>query len=394
MGYSKIKSVSVKDFMGFKEGKISFDEENIINIKGYNDSGKSALLRAISVALFDNYKQKQVKFIRHGADYFRIIIEFDDGIVIIRDKYLNGQSLYEMRKVEEGKEEEILYTSKQGNKLARIQGVPQPIQDYLGLLITDKTCFNYQTCRDAMPVVEYTGSENYQVLHEALHLVELSTATNLINMDRNKKNGEIAELESDYNTYSVLLEKCKDVTKEFVEDLIERDKESDEIESRKNSVSKISSGLNSLVGIKNIPEIEKVDIGQLKDIEGISNLYSNLSGVKTYPELGKLDTLRMKSLNTIYSALKGINGLPEVPEVPKITEDNVSRLKGLGSITKVFNSLSSVIKECKKTDDELSSVSSKLESLVLEAEKKGIRFIRCNNCGTYSSVDVGGHSHE
>mgnify|MGYP003093532149 CR=1 FL=1 len=80
MAYSKITSVEIKNFMGYESGKIQFDESGVINIKGYNDSGKSAMLTACAVAMMDAYKQKQAKFIRFGEDYFGIVVSFDDGV--------------------------------------------------------------------------------------------------------------------------------------------------------------------------------------------------------------------------------------------------------------------------------------------------------------------------
>ena len=44
------------------------------------------------------YPNKQAGYITHGKEYFRIIVAFDDSVVIVRDKYKNGQSLYEMYK--------------------------------------------------------------------------------------------------------------------------------------------------------------------------------------------------------------------------------------------------------------------------------------------------------
>ena len=111
--------------MSFKKAKVAFDETGIINIKGYNDSGKSAVLRGLVVCLMDMFRRNQAKFIRYGEEYFRIVVSFEDGVSILRDKYLNGQSLYEVYK-----NGECVFTTKQGNKLSKVDGVPKPIPDY------------------------------------------------------------------------------------------------------------------------------------------------------------------------------------------------------------------------------------------------------------------------
>ena len=55
-GYSKITTIELINFMVYKHAKISFDEKNIINLKGYNSPGKSSILRALSICFLDAYK--------------------------------------------------------------------------------------------------------------------------------------------------------------------------------------------------------------------------------------------------------------------------------------------------------------------------------------------------
>ena len=94
--YSKLKSIELQNFMGFIKAKATFDESGSLNLKGYNSSGKSAFLTACAVAMMNAFPNKQAKYIHHGMEYFRIVLCFNDGVVIVRDKYKNGQSLYEM----------------------------------------------------------------------------------------------------------------------------------------------------------------------------------------------------------------------------------------------------------------------------------------------------------
>ena len=91
MPHSRITEIKVANLATLKNAKFVFDESGILNIKGYNDSGKSALLQGIAMNLINLIPRVQSKFIRHGADFFRVSISFDDGIEIIRDKYINGQ---------------------------------------------------------------------------------------------------------------------------------------------------------------------------------------------------------------------------------------------------------------------------------------------------------------
>ena len=68
--HSRLLWWSVENFMSIKEAKVEFDDTNIINFKGFNDSGKSAMLRALEVLLSNKYPTEQAKFIKDGESYF------------------------------------------------------------------------------------------------------------------------------------------------------------------------------------------------------------------------------------------------------------------------------------------------------------------------------------
>ena len=139
--YSRLIKWEVFNFMSIEHGECEFDDKNIVNLKGYNDSGKSAMLRALDVLMSNMSPQKQVEFIQDDKDFFRIIAYFDDGVSILRDKYINGQSLYEMYK-----DGTVIFSTKVGNALARVSEVPEPIRNYLGLIQYDNTVLNSRSC--------------------------------------------------------------------------------------------------------------------------------------------------------------------------------------------------------------------------------------------------------
>ena len=112
---SKIKQIHLENFMAFSNALIEFDERNIINLKGYSDSGKSSILIAIAVCLNNFKPSKQVNWIKDTCKFFKISISFDDNVKIVRYKYNNGQSLYEMYK-----DGALVYTSKINNTLTAI----------------------------------------------------------------------------------------------------------------------------------------------------------------------------------------------------------------------------------------------------------------------------------
>ena len=174
--YSRLLWWTAENFMSIENGKCEFDERNIINLKGYKDSGKSAMLLALKVLLSNSHPTKQVDFIQDNKDYFRIIAYFDDGVMILRDKYINGQSLYEMYK-----DNQVIFSTKQKNgALSSVKGVPEPIQQYLGLITYEDAILNARACFEKQIGVQTTGSENYKMFNTVLksfHVLILSLKT-------------------------------------------------------------------------------------------------------------------------------------------------------------------------------------------------------------------------
>lgn len=418
MEYSKISSIELTNFMSYKKAKVSFDETGIINIKGYNDSGKSAILRGLAVCLMDMYKSKQAKFIRHGEEYFRIVVTFDDGMSILRDKYINGQSLYEVYKGQER-----VFTTKQGNRLSRIEGVPKPIEDYLGLCITDSVYLNYQSCLDKLPVVDTTGSENYQMFHEVLRMEEIYQANNMINLDKNQLGAEIAAMEDELQRNEVLLERCGDVSQEFISEIEKLEKESirtnnqkldldsiaETVENYSNiknipKIEKISSDriskvygiekiLSSLKSINNIPKVEKVSVDRLDAISNISKLASTLNSMVEVPNVPLVSLDRLNSINRIAQGIKALDGYVTIPEIPKVNETLVSKGKEIGVLGKILGKVVENESICNNIDTSLENTKNRLNEIVDLARKQGMEFVKCGNCGSYT-VAGGGHTHE
>ena len=418
MEYSKISSIELVNFMSFRKAKIVFDETGIINIKGYNDSGKSAILRGLAVCLMDMFKSKQVKFIRDDEEYFRIIVKFEDGVAILRDKYRNGQSLYEMYK-----EDTLVFTTKQGNKLSKVTKVPDVIEKYLGLCVTDSVYLNYQSCVDRLPVVDTNGSENYQMFHEVLRMVEIHKANSMLNTDKNELGSRISVIESELAKEEVLLGRCNSISEELIDAVKDSQRVFEEVSSRADTLGGIYEGVVSYASIPRIPFIPSIDVSRLESINSIEGSFSRYNSIPTLPSIPKVDSSRLEdilelgdtfvkysSIPTLPSVssidlgrLKAINDLSSLvsegsrlvrlPSVPSIDGDVIGRLESLGGILDTFSNYNRISSMCDSLDTELSEVKNTLATLVMEAEDRGISFVKCKNCGTYTVVGEE-HSHE
>lgn len=387
MGYSKILSWEVINFMSFEKARVEFDETGMINIKGFNDSGKSAMLRALAVCLMDKYKSKQAKFIRDDKEYFRIIVNFEDGVSIIRDKYRNGQSLYEM--YSNGK---CIFTTKQGSKLSKIDGVPKPIEDYLGLCVTNSTFLNYQTNEEKLPVADTTGSENYQMFHEVLRMEEMYRANNMINTDKNELGSKITEIEYDLQRDEVLLERCGDVSKELIDVLEQLDKESDKTNAKRVELQTVGNVIKNYESIKEIPSVEKLSVDRLVSLEKIKDSISKMDSTPNIPNINKIETNRVQKLEEIRYVVDKLSSFVSIPEVQKVDVTLVDRRNKLANTIKVFNDYYKCLKVCKELESDLVGAKSSLDSLIESMKEQGIELVKCVKCGEYTPV--GGHVHE
>ena len=379
--YSKITSVEVVNFMVFEHARISFDERGIINLKGYNSSGKSTIEKAIAVCLMDAFKRKQPKFIRHGEDYFRVIVEFDDGIRIVRDKYLNGQSLYEMYK-----DGDLIFTTREGNRLTKIDGVPSVIEQYLGLITLESGCLNYQSRRDPLWLVETVGSENYYALNEVLKTESIARANTLLNSDKNALNSAIVELEGELSGVEVALESCSVASEELLAVLSEREINIQRLLSRRDLIDSMVDTMNALEGIKVIPEVEKVKPDRMSAILEVQKKLLELENIKSVPKMEKLETEKLKVAQSLYSCsieLEKLQGKCISENVEEVEYNRVQPISRLLKLIKELEGLSDKKKEILADEKE---VHRKLKVVVSNAHERGIKFVKCDNCGSYMEV--------
>lgn len=377
MEYSKITSVEVFNFMVFSHAMAYFDDDNIVNIKGYNSSGKSTLLRAVVVCLLNMYPKSQTKFIRHGEKYFRVTVNFSDGVSLTRDKYISGQSLYEMYK-----DGERVFTTKEGDRLTKVDEVPQIIQDYLGLCVVNTGCLNYQIRQDPLWLVDTTGSENYTAFNEILKSEELSRANSMLNSDKNKLNSDIVGIEASLQETKMALVDASAYTEGLLSRLNEHQKAYKELKARYELLTSIYQIVSDLGTIQILPTVDKIDGVRLDKIQGIDDILMQYGKLNVPPVIDKVSEKRLSDIDRVLGLIKGI---PEnkIPDVSLMDTERALSIAKLYQMMSDVRDCNSQIKACKT---ELGSVSTRLEGIVQKAKSKGIRFVQCDNCGTYIEV--------
>ena len=214
--YADISSVRVTNFMSYKDSTVTFDREgdtrNILKFEGRNDTGKSAFSLAALLVLTNAYYTEHKNYIRSGEEFFRVVLTFVDGVVVVYEKNISGASFYDLYKCEgdqvnatpifrresetgiarafdvvqnatrlfstrfEGEASDDFYFAKS------VKEVPYRLQQYFGMLSTsDGLSVNYADANSPKLGVNTTGSENAKILNEVLQARSLTLANERAN---------------------------------------------------------------------------------------------------------------------------------------------------------------------------------------------------------------------
>lgn len=381
---SKISYVEVFNFMAFEHAKAYFDETGILNIKGYNSTGKSAFETAVAVCLMDAYKGKQGKFIRHDCDYFRVVVGFEDGVSIVKDKYISGQSLYEMYK-----DDELIFTTKQGNKLAKVAEIPTIIKKYLDLIETDIGYLNYQTCRDPLWLMETKGSENYSSLNEILKSEEISRANAMLNSDINQLNSDIAILESEIQRKELQLQASQGVTSELISAVEEKEYSNRRLDDRYSHINEILEYEENISEINPGYNVGVVGINRLKDIEEIMSVLSEREDIKIHVEVPEISSKRFEAVLEVSNTLDNLEKIGD-PGTEVESMNYQRQIEALNGIVQEMKDLLAVSQDIQELKNQSESLTEEKATFVEEAKKEGRYFIECENCGTLMEVNTSG----
>lgn len=273
--HSRLLWWSVENFMCIAQARVEFDDTNIINFKGFNDSGKSAMLRALEVILSNKYPTEQAKFIKDGESYFRIMVGFSDGVVLLRDKYISGQSLYAMYK--DNKE---IFTTKQNGKYIKVTEVPDVIKQYIDFVEYDGVYLNSRSCFDPQLLVQTSGSKNYRLFNSVLHSEEIAQANQLLNTD---KNTLIASRNSKEMEAGVLRNQASgipDFTERVILGLEILDKVLDDSEKAYSMLSSTLDYSSKAKGVIIAPELGVLDTTQLDALKSLETLVESMQSLK------------------------------------------------------------------------------------------------------------------
>lgn len=399
---SRLLKWEVWNFMSFKHAEVSFDDTNIINIKGYNDSGKSALIHALNVLFFDYKPQKQAKFINDDENYFRIVAYFSDGVTILRDKYSNGQGLYEMYK-----DDQLLYSTKEGSTLTRITEVPEKIAKYLNLVYTDEFNVNSRACFERQIGVQTTGSENYKFLNEVLQSESLYVAGASLNNDKNALGTRITSSYTELQTLQSVVGDGSNFSEEFLSALVKLDNRLDVAEVCESKLTKMIAYQNSIkeAESKVHPSIPLIDTGRLSAMDRILELNRGIILNDYMEEVPLLDTDRLSAVSRIVDLSVEVSTIKVFDLLDELDSDRLSAIQRIESLVtsmesmydleltqidyerqKSIENLNSLYMKYKSVCDEISETDGRIETLLNERvslmSQLGSDYVICPDCGS------------
>lgn len=402
---NRILQIKIENFMTIGNAVLDFDSRNILNLKGYSDSGKTAILIAIAVCLNNINTTKQLKYIKHGCKFFRIEVNFSDGVSIVRAKYSNGQSYYEMFKGGS-----IVYTTKSNDNMLAVNGIPEVISNYLEMANMKSGILNFRTNRDKLFLSETTGRENFEDLNTLFGIDDLLKALSLCKEEISNYKQEFQKNEVEIDFLKDKVKTYQYVKPETLEILQEEAKKADLEEKSLQSLRGIFGGVSNLNSIQITPQIEPVKsnyekIGEIaklsnlvcveigseipvvsgKNLERISAISSLVNGVSK-EKLIELDSVDSSSMQALLSVKKVLSDFGEV--APKVDNISFSKLTDLEKLFSEVQRNKSEETTFKSAKNELDEMKEKYNSAVEKLKEKGISVFTCRNCGSVNCEGV------
>lgn len=382
---SKIVGIELENFMSIKKAKLVFDDSGIINLKGYNDSGKSAVFRALDVLMTNAHPADQRSFIRHGEDYFRVIVHFDDGVSILRDKYLKGSNLYEM--YADGK---VIFSTKVGNTLTKVTGVPLEIKEYLGLTETKEGEFlNFRSIYDKLFLVDTSGSENVELLNGVLKIKETSLATTAIKKDISATQSNINSLLAEIEANKLALERYSGLDGGFVSYLEGLDSENNRLSDLCDSLEDLESLVNGYSSLQSefvtVPEVSGEVVGSL------SKLSSLVDDLEDYPEVVSFERIDSDLVGKLFKLVKYQKSVEKLKdEFVDIQRVDLGAIKDIKKLYNLSVNYGEILSLGSRLSSDLESIYSDNEKLQEELLDLGVSVTACSNCNQLV-VGVAGH---
>ena len=366
---SKVLAFEFVNFMTLADERVEFDESGILNMVGYNDSGKSAVLTGIEVLMRDAHPTLQSKFIQDDKDFFAVGGEFEGGIEINKYKYRNGKSVWEFKK-----NGEMVYTNRLSEGVASTDGMPDIIRKFMNVVEDEVTGeqLNFRKNVDKLFLIHTSGGDNYKIINSVLRSEVLSETVSRINKTKNALQSKVL---SDTSTSRVLKNE-RDAIFILADEVLSEIKERKEkLALNKVRIEYLSSTIQSKQFYDEVvvpEELSPVDTSRLESISSIIQLNKE-ADIPVFDSLSEIDIERLTLLSNIKELAQG-KDIPIPPELPNVATNRLEDIKAIGvhynAVYQLSVNLAGIEKEYDTLHKELHRLS----------KEHGIKV--CTNCGT------------
>lgn len=400
----RLRKIHIQNFETIEDAWLEFDQRGVLVLKGYNDSGKSAIVMALRVLLYDYRRREHTAFVRDDTEFARIVWYDEDGIIVLRDIFSNGQTYYRVFK--DNFENEIFTTLSNG-VIVPFEGVPEFVQKIFGVGSYDKLYLNTGDDRDPILLAETSGGDNYKFLSTQLHSDELALASNLLNSDKNAKQTKISELSAELAVLRKEYNSLYGVSEALVNRVSNMDERIDILDTRESMLKEISEKGNSIQGLGILPTLLKIESDKLKVIndimkkskeldsetlpvipiveqEQLGMMQSIIKGINSINEniLPKLNSIDGKKLDILRSILSNIQKVQEAVVIPELSIIDKNRVVKLLNILRHIEDVRGMEMELTDNQRDLEKYKNELSLLESEVSKYKVHTVKCTNCGT------------
>lgn len=175
-GYSKIKTIRIKNFRNIGDVTLDFEESPIISLIGDNEAGKTSVIKAIGVCALHADPKSQLSYIRDGTKGFGVFIELEDGTQVMRLK-THSSNQYHVKSAD----------GEEWSTTKIDAGLPVKVKEVMGMIeeAETKQYLQIRTYEDLLLFVVTPSSTNYKVMYDALKADQITKAISIGSKEAN-----------------------------------------------------------------------------------------------------------------------------------------------------------------------------------------------------------------
>ena len=429
--YADISSVRVTNFMSYKDSTVTFDREgdtrNILKFEGRNDTGKSAFSLAALLVLTNAYYTEHKNYIRSGEEFFRVVLTFVDGVVVVYEKNISGASFYDMYVREddqvnatpifrrenetgiarafdvvqnatrlfstrfEGEASDDFYFAKS------VKEVPYRLQQYFGMLSTsDGLSVNYADANSPKLGVNTTGSENAKILNEVLQARSLTLANERANRHVLDTQAQLASQRELFNVLKEETQRYAQVSQALVSAVGAEREHAIAVQERLQVSSSVAEVVSRAAQVQVLPAVPVVgdDVQhQVSMLASVQQVVQGAVSAVTVPQVPVVDAdavRQMQDSAQVSSLIDQAQRVLVFPPVPQVQYQDVQALEQVSAAVRLCESAAQQVSVRDRTQGEFEQVQQQVSAVVDSLRGDGFTVSRCGNCGSVRVVDADG----